>query len=61
MMIYKGCGRKRSCLNLRYYPDICLDVLRNTTKTLSQDSRSPGQDLNPGPPEYETGALTTRP
>jgi hypothetical protein len=27
----------------------------------SQESRSTGQDLNPGPPEYEAGALTTRP
>jgi hypothetical protein len=25
-----------------------------------QDGRSPGRDLNPGPPEYE-GVLTTRP
>jgi hypothetical protein len=27
----------------------------------SQDSRSPGQALNPGPPEDEAGVLTTRP
>jgi hypothetical protein len=27
--------------------------LRKTTKNLSQDSRSPGPDLNPGTPEYE--------
>jgi hypothetical protein len=26
-----------------------------------QDSRSPGRYLNPGPPEYEAGVLTTRP
>jgi hypothetical protein len=31
------------------------------TKNLSQDSRSPGRDLKPGPPEYEAGVLTTRP
>jgi hypothetical protein len=30
-------------------------------KNLSQDSWFPGRDLNPGPPEYETGVLTTRP
>jgi hypothetical protein len=24
-------------------------------KKISQDSRSPGRDLNPGPPEYEAG------
>jgi hypothetical protein len=47
-MNWKGCG-------------ICLEGLRKTTKNLSQDSRSPGRDLNPGPPEYEAGVLTTRP
>jgi hypothetical protein len=26
-----------------------------------QDSRSPGRDFNPKPPEYETGVLTTPP
>jgi hypothetical protein len=30
-------------------------------KNISQKSRSPGRDLNPGPPEYEAGALTIRP
>jgi hypothetical protein len=30
-------------------------------KTLGQDSRSPGRDLNPGSPEYEAGVLITRP
>jgi hypothetical protein len=30
-------------------------------KTLSQDSRSPGRDSNPRPPEYVAGLLTTRP
>jgi hypothetical protein len=29
-------------------------------KIISQDSRSPGRDLNPGPPKYEAGVLTTR-
>jgi hypothetical protein len=32
-----------------------------TTKHLSQQSRSSGRDLNPRPPEYETGVLTTGP
>jgi hypothetical protein len=27
----------------------------------SQDSRSSGQNLNPGLPEYDAGVLTTRP
>jgi hypothetical protein len=30
-------------------------------ENLSQDSLSPGLKLNSGPPEYEAGALTTRP
>jgi hypothetical protein len=46
---------------LRHYPDIRLKDLRKTTKNLSQDRRSPGRDLNPGPPEYEAVVLNTRP
>jgi hypothetical protein len=30
-----------------------------TTKSVSQDIRSPGRDLNPEPPEYEAEVLTT--
>jgi hypothetical protein len=30
-------------------------------KPLSQESWSPGRDLNPGTPEHEAGVLTTRP
>jgi hypothetical protein len=44
-----------------YYPSICMDGLRKATKTLSQDSRSPDRDFNPGLPEYDAGVLTTRP
>jgi hypothetical protein len=29
-------------------------------ENLGQDSGSPGLDLKPGPPEYETGVLTSR-
>jgi hypothetical protein len=43
---------------LRYYPNIHLEGLR---KTSSQDTRSPSQDLKPGPPEYEAGVLAARP
>jgi hypothetical protein len=32
-----------------------LEELRKTTMDLSQDSRSTGRDLDPGPPEYGTG------
>jgi hypothetical protein len=38
-----------------------LQELRKTTKTLSQESRSPGRDLNPRPPECEAAVLTTLP
>jgi hypothetical protein len=61
MMNWKGYERKRSWRNLRYYPSICPQGLRRTTKGLGQDSRSAGQDLNPGPPEYEAGVLVTQP
>jgi hypothetical protein len=54
----EGCGRKRSWPNYRYYPGICLEGLRTIMKNIRQDSRSPGQDLNPGLPEYEAGVLT---
>jgi hypothetical protein len=61
MMNWKGFGRKLSWCNRRYYPGICLEGLRKTTKNLSQDSQSLGQDLNPGPPKYNAGVLTTQP
>jgi hypothetical protein len=47
------------CSTLRYYPGIYLEVLRKTTRNLSQHGRSPSRDMNPGPPEYEAGVLTT--
>jgi hypothetical protein len=53
-------GGDRGSIYCRYYPGIFLDGLRKTSKTLSQDSRSLGRNLDPGPPEYEAGVLTTR-
>jgi hypothetical protein len=50
----------RSWLTLRYYAGIRMEGLWKTTKNLRQDSWSPSRDLNPGPPEYEAGLLTTR-
>jgi hypothetical protein len=38
---------------LRHYPSICLEGLRNTTISLSHDSRSPGRELNTRLPEHE--------
>jgi hypothetical protein len=34
--------------------------LPGQTEESSLDNRSPGRHLNPGPPEYEAGLLTTR-
>jgi hypothetical protein len=48
-------------LILRYCPGILLKGVRNITKHISQDTRSPGRDLNLGLPEYEVGVLTTQP
>jgi hypothetical protein len=49
----------RSCPNLTYYFDICMEGLRKTAETLSQCSRPAGRDVNLGPPEYKR-VLTTR-
>jgi hypothetical protein len=51
----------RHGLILRCYPNISLEGLRNSTQHLSQDNQSPDWYLNPGPPTYETGVLTTWP
>jgi hypothetical protein len=59
-MNWKGYGRKRSWTNLRYYPGICLEGMWKTTKNLGQESLYPGRDLNPLPPEYGAGVVTTR-
>jgi hypothetical protein len=50
----KGFGRKRSWPNFWYYPVIHLEALRNTTKNLSQDSRSPGLRFEPGTPRIRS-------
>jgi hypothetical protein len=52
-----GGGKKRSWPNLRYHPIISCGVLRRNTKNLSQDTGSPGRDINLGPPEYEAGSF----
>jgi hypothetical protein len=59
MMKWKLFGRTWLWPNLRYYPGIRLEEARKTTKNLSQDSHSPGQDLNPGLDEYRGGVVTT--
>jgi hypothetical protein len=37
--------------NLRYYPGICVEIMRKPTQSLSEVNRSPGRDFNPGPPK----------
>jgi hypothetical protein len=59
-MNWEGGGEKKKWRNLRYYLSICSEGLRKTTKNLVQDSRSPGRDLNPWPPEHEAGVLSIR-
>jgi hypothetical protein len=46
-------------VKILYYLGICLEGPRITTKKLSQDSRSQSRYLNPRPPEYEAGLLTS--
>jgi hypothetical protein len=59
-MNWKAYGRKRWWPNLRYFPGIFLEGLRNTMYNLYQDRRSPGRNWNPRPSEYEAGRTTKR-
>jgi hypothetical protein len=45
-MNWKGCGRKRSRPSFRYYPGICVEGLRKSTKILSQHTQYPDWDSN---------------
>jgi hypothetical protein len=45
MIIRKKNERKQSCPTSRYYPNICLEELRKTKKSPSQNTQSPGCDL----------------
>jgi hypothetical protein len=56
-MNWKAFGRMRPWLILRYYHGIRLERLSETTKYLSQESLSPGRNLNPRPPEYKARVL----
>jgi hypothetical protein len=59
MMNWKGCGRKQSWLNFK----VLSRHLPGGTENYGncQDSQSPGQDFNLGPPKYEEGMFTTQP
>jgi hypothetical protein len=54
-------GRSGRDLILRYYPGICRRETEENHESLSYDSQSSVQDLNPRPPEYEAGVLSTLP
>jgi hypothetical protein len=47
--------------NFRYCHRIWPEGLSKTPQNLSKNNRSPGQDLNSGPPEYVAGMLITQP
>jgi hypothetical protein len=53
----EGTWNKVAMAYLRYFPIICLDGMRKTTESLSQDSWYPGQDLNQASPKYKTRVL----
>jgi hypothetical protein len=53
MAMMKRCGRKWPWFILSYYPNIGLEILKEATKNLSQDSHCLVQYLNPGHPKYE--------
>jgi hypothetical protein len=59
MIKWEGCGRKRSWPNFKALSQSFPGEAKKTTKTLIQDSRSRGGNLNPGPPEYEAGRSVT--
>jgi hypothetical protein len=61
VMNWKGFGRSRRGLILTYYPSIRLELLRKTTKNSIRIACRRGRYLYLGPPECESGVLTTRP
>jgi hypothetical protein len=46
---------KRSWPDLSFSLGLCLEDLRKNKRNFSQDSRSPGLDLKPGPDDYASG------
>jgi hypothetical protein len=46
--------------NLKYYPAICLKILREPTENFSEHNWFPGQNFNMGFPEYKAGVVTTQ-
>jgi hypothetical protein len=58
---WNGCGRKLSWPNFKVLSRSLPGRTEKNRENFSQDSRSSGRDFNLGHPEYEAGALTTRP
>lgn len=55
----KICGRKRSRPNLKYYPGVSLEGLKNTSENLIEGVRSLRSDLKSELPEYEARVILT--
>jgi hypothetical protein len=60
-MNWKGYGRKLSSSNFKALSWHLPGGTEENHENLRQGIWSPGRDMNPGPPEYEAGVLTTRP
>jgi hypothetical protein len=60
MMKWKVFGRKWSWSNFKVLSWHSPGWTDESHENLGQNSRSPGRDLNPGPPKQEAGVLTTR-
>jgi hypothetical protein len=45
---------KRAWPNFKHYLGICLENLREITKTVSYDNQCPGRDSNFAPPKYKS-------
>jgi hypothetical protein len=59
MMNWKLCGRKPLWPYLTVLSPQLPGVTEKNHENSSQVSRSPEEDFNPGPREYEAGVLTT--
>jgi len=51
--------KKANVVYFKYYPNIYLKRLRETTYVMRNDNRSPSRESSPGPPEHEV-VLTNR-
>jgi hypothetical protein len=60
-MNWKESGRKRTLPNFKALSWHFSGGTEENDETISQDSRFPGRDFNPGLPRYTAGLLITRP